>query len=149
MDYLNLESHSDVLSALTVKQATQLVTDLGFEVIHEEDRNGMGLVVFNVSGQPVQLGIAQGGVVILHVEFDIEPEWREVNDWNANNGFARAYLNEDNKLCVDSELPVEGGVRAGLLEGFILGFVEMASETASRFVEEDSTKVKRNLERVQ
>jgi hypothetical protein len=148
MDYLNLESHSDVLSALTVQQATQLIADLGFEVIHEEDRNSMGLVVFTVSGQPVQLGIAQGGVVILHVEMDLEPDLREVNDWNANNGFARAYLNEDNKLCIDSELPVEGGVRAGLLEGFILGFVEMASETASRFVEESVNKNKRGPERL-
>lgn len=47
---------------------------------------------------------------------DIKPSLEEINDWNYNKRFSRAYLDQDKDACVEMDLDLVQGVTAEYLD---------------------------------
>ena len=47
---------------------------------------------------------------------DIKPTQEEINDWNLNKRFSRAYLDQDQDACVEMDLDLVKGVSAAYLD---------------------------------
>lgn len=47
---------------------------------------------------------------------DIKPTLEEINDWNFNKRFSRAYLDQDKDACVEMDLDLVQGVSAKYLD---------------------------------
>ncbi|WP_316354701.1 YbjN domain-containing protein [Devosia sp.] len=47
---------------------------------------------------------------------DIKPSLEDINDWNLNKRFSRAYLDQDQDACVEMDLDLVKGVTADYLD---------------------------------
>lgn len=47
---------------------------------------------------------------------DIKPSLEEINDWNYNKRFSRAYLDQDKDACIEMDLDLVQGVTAEYLD---------------------------------
>jgi hypothetical protein len=67
------------------------------------------LFVFETDGVKVVL-YNHGTSIQLHTFFEVWPSPQKINQWNANKRFCRAYLNNDGKAAIESDLDLAGGV---------------------------------------
>lgn len=66
----------------------------------------------------------------LYAGFDTTPTPETILEWGRTKRFATAYLNEDGKARLDSDLIVTGGITLGAVEAFILNFRDRLTEFA-------------------
>ncbi|GAB5601521.1 YbjN domain-containing protein [Thermus sp. FJN-A] len=66
------------------------------------------------------------GVLTLSAGFTLEepPDLEDINAWNRDHRFSRAFLEEDGSVWVESDLDLTGGVSLGAVEAFLNLFAE-------------------------
>jgi hypothetical protein len=124
-----------VVTSLTLEEMEAILKEAGYRSERvEEDAEvffllrmgGLKAGLFLVDCKEGRCGSLQ-----LYARFSMEkpPTLERINAWNREKRFSRAYLNEDGKPVLESELDLEGGVTWQA----IISFLETFEISLSRF----------------
>jgi hypothetical protein len=135
MTFNSMLAGGGMLLALTVSaQAQTLLTGADTDEILNAARGyGAASLTTQSNGDPQITGKIEGvtyqiyfrnctdGVDCEDLNFylgflDIKPSFEDINDWNLNKRFSRAYLDQDNDACVEMDLDLVKGVTAEYLD---------------------------------
>jgi hypothetical protein len=106
---------------------------LGFERGQDEEENPQ--FEFTLATYPVVLyagSCEEEGCdnLRIYAGFDAAPSQEKIIEWGRTKRYATAYLSEEGKACLDSDLVIKGGLTLGAVEAFITNFRDRLGEFA-------------------
>ncbi|MEJ5187622.1 MAG: YbjN domain-containing protein [Breznakiellaceae bacterium] len=106
-----------IISSTTKEQLMDFMKNEGYAVQLDED----GDILWKQDGYKTYLFLEDNNTVILfYVAFsDAEVTLDEVNAWNRDHKFSRSYIDDENNLCLESDLCLTGGVTPDRLRSFL------------------------------
>jgi hypothetical protein len=114
------------LKQLTLGKLQTLVQAMGFETKREIIKSktpGEEDTAFRAAGYRIVVFVTSPKIIEMYGTWtDLKPTLAQVNDWNSNNRFGRAYLDSDGDGSIASDFDLEGGVTKENIEEFILNF---------------------------
>lgn len=106
----------DYCDSITGSEMEGVLKDLGFGSELTTDSRGDPLIKFHVEGfrslilfYKLEAGRARS--VQFFAGFSTKPPAQQVNEWNRQKRFGRAYLDKDGDVCLEMDTDLEGGVR--------------------------------------
>ena len=66
------------------------------------------------------------------------PTWKDINDWNTEHRFSRAYIDEDGDYVLESDLLMDGGVPVENIKRFAYIFINTSVPAYNQFIIEKS-----------
>jgi hypothetical protein len=106
----------DYYDSISGPEMESLLKDSGFSCELTSDSRGEPMIKFYVESfrsliffYKVEGGRAQS--IQFFAGFSAKPPVDQVNQWNRQKRFGRAYLDKDNDVCLEMDVDLEGGVR--------------------------------------
>lgn len=121
-----LAADQDVVDRVSAAQVAKLLGNLGYSGA-EIDADGD--IIVRMEGYPVLMLIGSyDGVYVAMVSAfaGTRATMKDVNTWNQEKRFARAYLDGDGDPVVEAELDLAGGVTIARVRDFIQTFARLS-----------------------
>jgi len=109
-----------IYEKITAPEFKRILTAEGFTGDADKD----GDVVTKMEGQSVLVLIGTNDNTVIQFRFSIRTAatLRQMNDWNREKKFAKAYLDEDGDPTLEMDLDLEGGVTEARIRDSIKTF---------------------------
>ncbi|HOJ98005.1 MAG TPA: YbjN domain-containing protein [Termitinemataceae bacterium] len=109
--------YGSIISSTTKEQLMDFMKNEGYAVQLDED----GDILWKQDGYKTYLFLEDDNTVILfYVAFsDVDVSVEEVNAWNRDHKFSRSYIDDEDALCLESDLCLTGGVTQERPRSFI------------------------------
>ena len=135
LDSARAALENPVYFRLNAAEVAQVLRGMGLDYTQGTDDDGDPKFEFKLATYNVVLyfyGCEDEGCTSLRIYagFDTTPSQEKILEWGRNKRYATAYLNNDGKARLDSDLIIKGGITLGALEAFILNFRDRVDEFA-------------------
>lgn len=124
----------DVLTEVSPKKATKILTSMGLEVQEVKASGGdeQPPLKFELGGYKVLLFLAKDhSDAQLFVGFGGEQiSTDKVNEWNSRHRFARAYRDKDGDAVLESDIDFTGGVTEANIKAWVKLFRDLMGQYA-------------------
>ena len=107
-----------VVTTMTAKQLKTVLGEQGYLGVKISDK---GHVEFHVEGVPVTLFIAKDHTSIMTYAgwTGTNADLNKVNEWNKNNNYSRAYIDDEGDPIIELDLVFKGGVTIAHVKDFL------------------------------
>lgn len=117
------------IDKISAVQLDDLLSANGFAVKEAAEGSDAALV-WKIEGFDADILLGREHQVIqVHTAFDVTTTLEKVNLWNRDNLFTHAFIDEQNKPCIELELDLSGGVTTDR----VIDFFKMSREAVLSF----------------
>ncbi|HEY4052666.1 MAG TPA: YbjN domain-containing protein [Terriglobales bacterium] len=129
----------ELITIITLDSIQEIVRAMGFQITHDKDDKGNPNTYFSfrAEGYKVFVQVPDPDFIWLYNAFTGNVTVENINEWNADNRFSRAYVSADKILNLDTEIVVKNGVTQQNIEVQIEEFRDSVAKWARFLIDHE------------